>query len=157
MERCRLHDFIESVLIIAGEKVSHVYLPWKTLRCHLDCTNEIKSQQGEIGEIVCIERLVLEMSVKESKASKTGSSSPVSPHLGNLDPLRIADKYIEDVASPVDQNSDLPSYVAGQLRHIAGQLRRDDLIRIDTSLEDLLQQMTLAWLEAAKIAFRFID
>jgi hypothetical protein len=106
--------------------------------------DEIEAEQGEVGEIVAGQALVAQMSVDQAQAAEATRRAAQAADVGQPQPRRVADGDVLDGPAPVDQDADLAVELAGQLRHVGGELVGDDLAGRDPSSVDTFEGTDLA-------------
>jgi hypothetical protein len=140
---------------LAGEgrqEVRHVKIRRPTVRLQADGRDEIQPQQRQVDEVVPGQRFVPQVGVYEAQAPKAPASGPQAANLREIDPRGVADEDVLDLAPPVDQDPDLPFYLARDGAQEGRQFGRRHLRRLQAPPVDALEGVLLARLEPDDIA-----
>jgi hypothetical protein len=88
----------------------------ETVLLNTDGDHEIKPQQGQIGQIIPCQGLILQMGMQAADTPQTFSPQPVVREVRDHDlPFSPHDDRI-DLPLPVHQEANLPAYIMAQLR-----------------------------------------
>ena len=123
------------------------------LGVYINGCHEIQPQEREVGKVVLGQLLTAKVSVQAAKAVESLFTKPASCLRRNDYPRRVADNHVLDVASPVDEHSDLTTDFSGYFAYLTRELRCDDFMRRDSTLVDSLETLQLVRLKAVSLAF----
>jgi hypothetical protein len=120
--------------------------------------HQIEPQECQIGEVV-VGQLPLPAQVS------VYATQPVEPRLAKTRPILcgkddlrgIPDDDVLDVPFAIDEDADLAPNFVRNLRQLPGELGRDDLVRRNASLVDLLQSTNLVGFETQRFSLDLRD
>lgn len=141
------------LILIRGQELPVVHGPGKAIFQDLDRRDEVQAQQSEVGEIIIIQRLMIEVRVDEAKAREAVASTPVRAEIGQVDGARVAHEDVFNVAAAVKQDADLALDLGGEFGQGAGKLGADDALRGRLARGQLLQALERGGAESVRVAY----
>src|SRR5437773_10440878 len=85
--------------------------------------NQIKPQQGEVGQVILAQWLVTEMRVHHPDAAKRPAPQAIGGQIRQDDFMVVADDHVYERAMAVDEHGNLTPDLSRQHRTETGQLR----------------------------------
>lgn len=128
----------------------HVERAGQSTGQHLDGRHEIETQQGEVGQVLIIQRFVIEVRMHEAHPSETVAAAPAQ--FREEETAGIPHQYSLDLAAPIQQQTDLPLDFFRDFGECARQFRCDDMRGMHASLTELVQAPNLGRLQAVCVA-----
>src|SRR5688572_5357669 len=114
----------------------------------LDRGHQIESEKCEVGQVVLCKSFILKVCMDTPQTAKSFGCSTRTAEIRHFDLLRVAYHHVFDLAFAVDEHADLSSGLERKLRHLPGELLRDDLGRWDAPCGEAFDTAKLVMLEA---------
>ncbi|MGB7921796.1 MAG: hypothetical protein WCF57_00995, partial [Pyrinomonadaceae bacterium] len=105
-----------------------------------------------VGEVILRQLLAAQVRVHAAQAAKAIRRHARPFQIGQLNPPRIPDHDVFDVAFAVDERADLAARLVREFRQLACELRRHDLVRRDAARIEFFDAPQLIGLEPMRIA-----
>jgi hypothetical protein len=118
----------------------------------VDGHDEVEGEQGEVGEVVVVEGLTLEVRVNEPDPPEAPPPRPDTAEGGEVDGVGIAHHHVLHAAPTVDDDADLAPDVAGELGQLQGDLLGYDAARLQVAPVEPLERVDVAGLESRGVA-----
>jgi hypothetical protein len=128
----------------------------QTLFRDVDGSHEIKTQKGEVREVVTGQWLARKVGMYTTKAAKASLGGPDALEIGQEDPPGIANEDPLHVSLAVHENTDLTVDLPRDLGHGPRELRGYDGSGRDASLVEFLEPLALQSFEAGCVAGEFV-
>ena len=117
---------------------------------HPDGRHQIEPQQRKVHQIVAGQRLVAQMCVNQTQATKATAARAQPSDLGQCQARRITDEHVLDLPTSADENPHLSINLVRNAAQVDAQLTRDQLLGTQTTTIDPLKRVKLTAGDAGK-------
>jgi hypothetical protein len=76
---------------------------------HIDRGHKIEPQQRKVRQVILRQRLISEVSMYATQATKTIHGHARAFEVGHLDAMVVADHHVLDVTASINESADLPA------------------------------------------------
>ena len=89
--------------------------PGQSVKQHLDRDHRVELQQCQVGEVFVRESIGSKRALDETNTSEAGGTGASRPEVRNVDAVRVTDDDLLDLTAAVDEQTDSPPGIAGEL------------------------------------------
>ncbi|OGR05026.1 MAG: hypothetical protein A3K23_04955 [Desulfobacca sp. RBG_16_58_9] len=117
-----LHDAPVMAVQGLGQQVGHLHRP-RLAAAHRQDGHRVQAQQGQVHEVVLVQRGAVQVRVNQTQALETAPGAPFPGQGRDQQALGVPHQDVGDESLAVQQNPHLPVQVLGDLRQLPGQFR----------------------------------